>query len=128
MSKPKIRLRYVFLVPLIVLPVNISYNILNYKTSLIANKAGLTAYFSHNKYYYLAHPKFDMDVFLSHEGHMSIDSSSELNESELNNLYLNKAISSIRDDPKETLLGSIQKLDHIFLIFKRYRIYLESIT
>jgi hypothetical protein len=118
-NKSKVKLRYAFLIPLIILPANISYNIVNYNTSSIANEAGLTAYFSHNKYYYLAHPKFDMDVFLSREGHMSIDASSELSESELNNLYLNKAISSIRDNPKEVLLGSIQKLDsYIFDIQK----------
>jgi len=118
-NKTKVRLKYVFLVPLIMLPINISYNILNYKTTSIANEAGLTAYFSYNKYYYLAHPKYDMDVFLSHEGHMSIDSSSNLNESELNKLYLNKAISSIKANPKETLLGTIQKLDsYIFDIQK----------
>jgi hypothetical protein len=105
--------------PLIILPINISYNILNYKTSSIANEAGLTAYFSYNKYYYLAHPKYDMDVFLSNKGHMSIDPSSEMNESELNKLYMGRALSSIKDNPKETLLGTIQKLDsYIFDIQK----------
>ena len=60
-----------------------------------------------------------MDVFLSNKGHMSIDSSSELNESELNKLYVNKALKSIKDNPKETLLGTIQKLDsYIFDIQK----------
>ena len=109
-----------------ILPLNISYNILNYNTSSIANEAGLTAYFSHNKYYYLAHPKFDMDVFLSKEGHMSADASSELNESELNNPYLEIAKKSIIDNSKETVLGTIQKLDSYILIFKKYLIYLES--
>ena len=40
---------------------------------------------------------------------MWADASSELNESDLNTLYLNKAISSIQDNPKETLFGTIQK-------------------
>jgi hypothetical protein len=40
---------------------------------------------------------------------MWADASSELNESDLNTLYLNKAISSIQDNPKETLVGTIQK-------------------
>ena len=118
-NKATPKLKYAFLLPLIILPINISYNMLNYKTSSIANEAGLTAYYSYNKYYYLAHPKFDMDVFLSNKGHMSIDSSSELNESELNKLYVNKALKSIKDNPKETLLGTIQKLDsYIFDIQK----------
>ena len=118
-NKAQSRLKYAFLMPLIILPINISYNILIYKTSSIANEAGLTAYFSYNKYYYLAHPKFDMDVFLSNKGHMSIDSTSEMNESELNKLYMGRALSSIKENPKETLLGSIQKLDsYIFDIQK----------
>ena len=118
-NKTKVGFRYVFILPIIILPLNISYNVLNYNTSSIANEAGLTAYFSHNKYYYLAHPKFDMDVFLSKEGHMSADASSELNESELNNLYLEIAKKSIIDNPKETLIGTIQKLDsYIFDIQK----------
>ena len=111
--------RYVFILPLLLFPINSIYNYSQYNSFSPANESGITAYFSYNKYYYLAHPKYDMDVFLSKEGHMEVKGLEKLNESDSNSLYLKMAIESIKENPKETVLGTLQKVDsYIFDIQK----------
>lgn len=113
------KLRIIYLAPCFILPVNILYNYYNYESFSIANEAGMTAYFSYNKYYYLSHPKFDMDVFLSKEGHMEVNVSEYNTEAEMNQIYTRKALDSIRENPKETVMGLLQKFDsYIFDIQK----------
>ncbi len=113
------KLKIIYLAPFIIFPMNILYNYNNYGSLSIANEAGMTAYFSYNKYYYLSHPKFDMDVFLSKGGHMEVNESKYDTEAQTNEIYTQKALASIKENPKETVLGLLQKLDsYIFDIQK----------
>ena len=113
------KIRVVYLAPVILLPINTLYNYSNYDSISIANEAGMTAYFSYNKYYYLSHPKFDMDVFLSKGGHMDVTEVENLTESQISKMYTQKALKSIKENPKETVMGLLQKFDsYIFDIQK----------
>lgn len=89
------------------------FNLYAYGTSSFAGESGITAYFSYNKYLYLSLPKFDMDVFLSTKGHVEDFGAHSSTE------YTKMAIQSIRDNPKEVLLASMQKFDaYIFDVQK----------
>lgn len=98
---------------LLLLPINMFFNLYAYGSSSLAGESGITAYFSYNKYLYLALPKLDMDVFLSTKGHVEdygAHSSAE---------YTQMAIKSIKENPKEVLLATMQKFDsYIFDVQK----------
>lgn len=97
----------------ILIPMNMIFNLYAYGTSSFAGESGITAYFSYNKYLYLSLPKFDMDVFLSTKGHVEDFGAHSSTE------YTKMAIQSIRDNPKEVLLASMQKFDaYIFDVQK----------
>ena len=97
----------------LLLPINMFFNLYAYGSSSLAGESGITAYFSYNKYLYLALPKLDMDVFLSTKGHVEdygAHSSAE---------YTQMAIKSIEENPKEVLLATMQKFDsYIFDVQK----------
>ena len=97
----------------LLLPINMFFNLYAYGSSSLAGESGITAYFSYNKYLYLALPKLDMDVFLSTKGHVEdygAHSSAE---------YTQMAIKSIKENPKEVLLATMQKFDsYIFDVQK----------
>lgn len=97
----------------LLLPINMFFNLYAYGSSSLAGESGITAYFSYNKYLYLALPKLDMDVFLSTKGHVGdygVHSSAE---------YTQMAIKSIKENPKEVLLATMQKFDsYIFDVQK----------
>jgi len=97
----------------LLLPINMFFNLYAYGSSSLAGESGITAYFSYNKYLYLALPKLDMDVFLSTKGHVEdygAHSSAE---------YTQMAIQSIKENPKEVLLATMQKFDsYIFDVQK----------
>jgi hypothetical protein len=60
-----------------------------------------------------------MDVFLSKGGHMEVNESKYDTEAQTNEIYTQKALASIKENPKETVLGLLQKLDsYIFDIQK----------
>ena len=97
----------------LLLPINMFFNLFAYGSSSLAGESGITAYFSYNKYLYLSLPKFDMDVFLSTKGHVEDYGAHTSTE------YTKMAIQSIKDNPKEVLLASMQKLDaYIFDVQK----------
>lgn len=92
------------------------FNLVNYGSASPALESGMTAYFAYSKYHYLSLPKMDMDVFLSGENgifsekygipHNDVNSGSEENSK-----FLNEAIKSAKHNPKETILGWMQKID-----------------
>ena len=102
-----------YLIVFLLLPINMFFNLYAYGSSSLAGESGITAYFSYNKYLYLALPKLDMDVFLSTKGHVEdygAHSSAE---------YTQMAIKSIKENPKEVLLATMQKFDsYIFDVQK----------
>ena len=97
----------------LLLPINMFFNLYAYGSSSLAGESGITAYFSYNKYLYLALPKLDMDVFLSTKGHVEDYGSHSSAE------YTQMAIKSIKENPKEVLLATMQKFDsYIFDVQK----------
>ena len=95
----------IWLIPFIFLFATLGINKYIFNSYEIASESGITAYFSHNKYFYLSLPKFDMDVFLSKGGHMEIPTNNGKTD------YQNAAIESIKQNPKEIVLGSLTKID-----------------
>jgi hypothetical protein len=78
-----------------------------------AEESGATLYFSYNKFLYLALPTFDMDVFLSTNGH------GWSNDNKSSNDYKELAIASIDENRKQILLAFLEKIDaYIFDIQK----------
>lgn len=108
-SESQSTLKYLFsrfmAIPLLIF--TICFNQIAYDNPSLAQEDGMTAYFSYNKYHYLSLPLFDMDVFLSEKGHMDIPDRVR----HLDNPYLTMTIDSIKNNPKETILGWMQKFD-----------------
>jgi hypothetical protein len=91
-------------------------NYFAYASPSPALEGGMTAYFSYSKYHYLSLPKMDMDVFLSGENgifskEFGVAPDEELTGAEENRKYIDAALSSIHENPKETILGWMQKFD-----------------
>ena len=102
-----------------------SINFVTYGSPSPALEGGMTAYFSYAKHHYLSLPKFDMDVFLSAEnGDFSnqelVDKLKKADTpAEEDRAYFSSAISSALKNPKETLLGWMQKFEsHLVSIQK----------
>ena len=109
------------LIPYSFLLLTFSLNQIAFSSPSLAHEGGLTAHFSHNKYFYLSMPKFDMDVFLSTGGNMNpeneIGSSDRFNE--IKDLHLRSALISIVENPKNLALNTLQKLDsYVFAVQK----------
>ena len=102
-----------YFVVLVLIPINLFFNLHAYGSASFAGESGVTSFFSYNKYLYLSLPMFDMDVFLSTDGH--VGGLGEYSSS----AYTQMALQSIKDNPKEILLGTMQKLDsYIFDVQK----------
>jgi len=64
--------RKLIFIPLTLLIFSASVNLFQYGTTAPSNTSGQTLYFGQNKYFYLASPLYDVDVFLAQDGHMDI--------------------------------------------------------
>lgn len=101
-------------IPLFLVTALLNFNF--YGSLSPALEGGITTYFSHSKYFYLSLPKMDMDVFLSGEnGIFSKEYGPAIpdgaNEVELNSIYQQAALDSIRTNPKENILATMQKFE-----------------
>ena len=110
----KINWRWSLAFPLLVVVTGL--NILIYSSPSPALEAGMTLRFSYSKYYYLSHPKFDMDVFLSGKNGIFSEKQlgqlpSNMTQAEENSEYVRMAIQEAVSNPKETVLGWMQKFD-----------------
>ena len=117
------------------------FNFINYNSFSPALEGGMTAYFSYAKNHYLSLPKFDMDVFLSGEKgdfqnpKLQYELLSAKNQAQVDKIYWKYALQSIKDNPKQTILGWMQKFEsHLVTIQKvpnlpgRYVLNKESST
>lgn len=111
----KIRKRLI-LVPFFALMFTISSNHALFGNWSLATEAPLAVHFSHNPYYYLAIPEFDMDVFLSDGGNMEpakiIADSSRFTG--ISDPHLRAGLISIVEHPKSLALNTLQKIDSYF--------------
>ena len=100
-------------------------NFINYGSTSPALEGGLTAYFSYAKHHYLSLPKFDMDVFLSGPNgdfsnlNLNQDLTKAKTEVEVDRIYYRYALDSLKTNPKEAVLGWMQKFEsHLISIQK----------
>lgn len=103
-------------IPFFALLMTLTLNIIAFGSPNLASSSGGTAFFSHNKYYYLSMPKFDMDVFLSKGGNMipnRVLQGSSLFKN-IGDPDLRAALVSIVNNPKSVVLNSMQKVDSYF--------------
>ena len=117
-NKPQIRFA---LIPFVALFITMGLNVVAFGAPNLAAESGLTAHFSHNKYYYLSMPKFDMDVFLSKGGNMDpavvLDGSQKFKS--VKDVELRAALVSIVDNPKSFFLNTVQKIDSYFFAVQK---------
>lgn len=100
------------------------FNFVNYDSPSPALEGGITAYFSYSKYHFLSLPKMDMDVFLSGEAGIfsekyGVIPQNDLSPADENNVYMQAAIDSAVSNPKQTLLGWMQKIDSYIFVSQK---------
>ena len=102
-----------------------TFNFFNYGSPSPALEGGLTSYFGYAKHHYLSLPKFDMDVFLSGQNgdfanpKLQAELSGARSGAEKDQIYYKYARTSILENPKETVLGWMQKFEsHLINIQK----------
>jgi hypothetical protein len=120
-NKNKVIARGGMTLPPLLLLMTFGLNQIAFSSPSLAHETGLTAHFSHNKYFYLSMPKFDMDVFLSTGGNMEtkdiLESTGRF--SKIKDEHMRAALISIVENPKSVVLNSIQKLDaYLFAVQK----------
>jgi hypothetical protein len=109
------------LLPTVLLTLTFGLNQVAFGSPSLAHEGGITAHFSHNKFFYLSMPKFDMDVFLSTGGNMDPKPINELSNEFLHikDEHLRAALVSIIENPKSLVLNSLQKFDsYVFAVQK----------
>ena len=101
------------------------FNFTSYGSTSPALEGGMTAYFSYAKHHYLSLPKFDMDVFLSGPNgdfsnyNLNRDLAKAKTEAEVDRVYYRYAFDSLIKNPKEAVLGWMQKFEsHLISIQK----------
>ncbi len=113
------------LVPLLIFLSISVFNFHQYGSPSSSLQGGITAYDAYSKYYYLSHPKYDMDAFLAETEHPLPEivnrqlSDNPMSEVEMDRAYFAAAISSAINNPKETLLGFFQKVDSYFFAVQK---------
>lgn len=108
--------KYLMLVPICFLIGTLGINNIAFSQASLATEGPLTFQFSHHKLYYLAMPKFDMDVFLSKGGNMNPDKVIANSDrfSSISDIHTRAALISIIENPKSLALNTLQKLDSYF--------------
>jgi len=116
--------RKLILIPLILFIVSASVNLFHYGTAAPSNTSGQTLYFGQNKYFYLASPLYDVDVFLAQDGHMDVpgyknEDLRSLDSHNIDELYLNQAIKQMKENPASFVQNTISKVDNLFFNFQK---------
>ena len=116
--------RKLILIPLILFIVSASVNLLNYGTTAPSNTSGQTLYFGQNKYFYLASPLYDVDVFLAQDGHMDVpgyknEDLGSLDYNKIDELFLIQAIKQLKENPASLIQNTISKVDNLFFNFQK---------
>ena len=101
---------------IIVLVLVLLFNKAVFNTVNLATSSSDTIFYSHQKYHYLALPKFDMDVFL--ENGPSTDAIIVSDRSEsfgyIENKKIRAALISIKENPQRFIFSQTQKIDSYF--------------
>lgn len=94
-----------YLLFFLLIPINLVFNLYAYGNYSLAGESGITTHFSYNKNLYLALPNFDMDVFLSTKENNIIEGLQP------DDGFMQIAIHSLKNNPKEVILATMQKLN-----------------
>ena len=109
------KIKFKFLFPLLSFFAITFFNVTNYDSPSPALEGGVTLELAYSPYYYLGHPKFDIDYFLDgSQGPLlssSKDAPTNLSAAELNTYYTKKALTDAYRFPQQTLMGLLQKID-----------------
>jgi hypothetical protein len=101
---------------IIVLVLVLLFNKAVFNTVNLATSSSDTIFYSHQKYHYLALPKFDMDVFL--ENGPSTDAIIVSDRSEsfeyIEDKKIRAALISIKENPQRFIFSQTQKIDSYF--------------
>ena len=113
--------RKLILAPLCFLTFTFGINQAAFGSPALAGEAGMTAHFGHNKYWYLAMPKFDSDVFLSTGGNMNTEliTAGSKRFLQIENQEFRAALIYITENPKSVFLNTLQKLDTYFFAVQK---------
>ena len=116
--------RKLILIPLILFIMSASVNLFNYGTTAPSNTSGQTLYFGQNKYFYLASPLYDVDVFLAQDGHMDVPGYKNedlwsLDFNKIDELFLVQAIKQLKENPASLIQNTISKVDNLFFNFQK---------
>ncbi len=108
-------------IPFLFLFLTLSINQIMFKSPAIAGEAGITSHYGHHKFWYLAMPKFDSDVFLNLGGNM--DTKKFLSKtdkfSNIKDEEYRAALISITENPKSLVLNTLQKADTYFFAVQK---------
>lgn len=114
-----------YLVPLVMYFSLAVFNLYQYGSPSPSLQGGITTYDAYSKYYYLSHPKYDMDAFLAETEHPLPEiverqlNNTPMTEVEMDRAYYAAAISSAIANPKEVILGLFQKIDSYFFAVQK---------
>jgi hypothetical protein len=117
----KLATKRLVIAPFLFLFMTMSINQAVFKDPALAGEAGMTAHFSHNKYWYLSMPKFDPDVFLTTGGNMDAEKLLRENPifANIENEGFRAALINISENPKSLFLNTLQKLDTYFFAVQK---------
>ncbi len=114
----------ILIFPIFLVCLSAIFNQLVYGVVSTSITSGQTFYFGQNKYFYLGHPNFDIDTFLSREGHMTPKDvnhkdlwSSSLKE--VDDVFLKESLKDIRENPQTFIQNSMIKIDNLFFNFQK---------
>ncbi len=108
-------------IPFLFLFLTLSINQIMFKSPAIAGEAGMTLHYGHHKFWYLAMPKFDSDVFLNLGGNMDTKKflSNTNKFSNVKDEEYRAALISITENPKSLVLNTLQKADTYFFAVQK---------
>lgn len=112
--KNKSKIKKLYFLPIVLLVAVMGFNQHTYNSLSITLYSGETLAFGHSRYYYLAHPKFDVDFMLDDNissDYKKINEFEQFSQAEKNEFYTSQALQSIKEYPKQAILNLMQKLD-----------------
>lgn len=120
--KNKSKIKKVYFLPVVLLFAVMGFNQYTYNSPSITLYSGETLAFGHSRYYYLAHPKFDVDFMLDEDissDYKKINELEQFSQAEKNEFYTTQALQSIKEFPKQAILNLMQKLDSTIFISQK---------
>ena len=121
--KKKSKVKKVYFLPIILLFTVMGFNQYNYNSTSITLFAGETLELGQSRYFYIAHPKFDVDFMLdladTSGTYRKTKAPEYFSPAEKNDFYTKQAFLSIKEYPKQAILNLMQKVDSTIFISQK---------